>query len=82
METKKLINKKLKNEFKRFIVHTPAQRLSRNLRTMLLEFLEWDSMEGAEYRQDLFADLQNLFQLLDAVENEKLPGSNSNDDDT
>lgn len=46
----------------------PPSRLSRNLRTMLLEFLQHDDALEAPYLKDLLFDLQGLFELLEGME--------------
>lgn len=55
-------------ELSRFIQFHSAARLSRNLRTLLLEFLLYDGSPGAVYLRDLVEDLEGLFSLLDAIE--------------
>jgi hypothetical protein len=64
---KTILSKALKEEFIHFITHCPANRFSRNLRSMLLEFLLASGGE-APYLKDLVIDLESLFCLLDAVE--------------
>lgn len=58
----------LMNEFDRFREYHPAQRLSRNMRSLLLEFLSHENSVEAEYLQELMIDLDGLFTLLDAIE--------------
>lgn len=62
------LNEHVQQEFIRFIKYHPASRLSKNLRTMLLEFLMTEGAMEAEYLQDLLFDLEGLFELLDAVD--------------
>lgn len=57
-------------EFERFVEYHPAKRLARNLRSLLLEFLMFDGSTEAEYLKDLAVDLDGLYSLLDAVEQE------------
>jgi len=45
-----------------------VHRFSRNLRTMLVEFLMYDGAIEASYLQDLLYDIQGLFDLLDVME--------------
>lgn len=66
----------LRNEFVRFIEFHSARRLSRNLRTMLLEFLMYDGTTDAVYLKDLVHDLEGLFRLLEAIESEAGPKAN------
>ncbi|MEI9917342.1 MAG: hypothetical protein WDO14_00900 [Bacteroidota bacterium] len=60
----------LLEQFERFYEYHPARRLSRNLRSLLLEFLMYDGSAEAEYLRDLVIDLDGLFSLLDAMEEE------------
>ena len=68
-----IVNPELIEAFESFIEYHPAQRLSRNLRSLLLEFLMYDGSTEAEYLKDLVVDLDGLFGLLDAVD-EKYKG--------
>jgi hypothetical protein len=65
-----MVSQKLLEQFERFYEYHPARRLSRNLRSMLLEFLMYDGSAEAEYLRDLVIDLDGLFTLLDAMEEE------------
>ncbi len=60
----------LKEEFLRFMEYHPASRFSKNLRNMLLEFLQFDGAIEVGYLEDLLYDLEGLFVLLDAIEAE------------
>lgn len=60
----------LQEEFLRFIEYHPAGRFSKNLRNMLLEFLQFDGAIEAGYLDDLLYDLEGLFALLDVIEDE------------
>ena len=64
------ISHDLFEQFERFYEYHPARRLSRNLRSLLLEFLMYDGSAEAEYLRDLVIDLDGLFTLLDAMEEE------------
>ena len=64
------ISQELLEHFERFFEYHPARRLSRNLRSLLLEFLMYDGSSEAEYLRDLVIDLDGLFTLLDAMEEE------------
>ena len=64
------ISHDLLEQFERFYEYHPAKRLSRNLRSLLLEFLMYDGSAEAEYLRDLVIDLDGLFSLLDAMEEE------------
>jgi len=63
----------LREEFLRFIEYHPASRFSKNLRNMLLAFLQFDGAIEAGYLNDLLYDLEGLFALLDVIEAEKKP---------
>lgn len=65
-----VISQSLLEQFERFYEYHPARRLSRNLRSMLLEFLMYDGSTEAEYLRDLMIDLDGLFSLLDVMEEE------------
>jgi hypothetical protein len=64
------VSQELLEQFERFYEYHPARRLSRNLRSLLLEFLMYDGSAEAEYLRDLMIDLDGLFTLLDAMEEE------------
>lgn len=64
------ISQELLEQFERFYEYHPAKRLSRNLRSLLLEFLMYDGSAEAEYLRDLVIDLDGLFTLLDAMQEE------------
>jgi hypothetical protein len=51
-----------------FREYHPIDRFSRNLRTLLLEFLMYDGAIEANYLQDLLYDIQGLFELLEVIE--------------
>jgi len=65
-----MISQELLEQFERFYEYHPARRLSRNLRSLLLEFLMYDGSAEAEYLRDLVIDLDGLFSLLDSMEEE------------
>ncbi|HEX8059669.1 MAG TPA: hypothetical protein VF473_01985 [Cyclobacteriaceae bacterium] len=65
-----MVSHDLLEQFERFYEYHPARRLSRNLRSLLLEFLMYDGSAEAEYLRDLVIDLDGLFSLLDAMEEE------------
>lgn len=64
------VSSTLQEEFLRFIEYHPASRFSKNLRNMLLEFLQFDGAIEAGYLEDLLYDLKGLFALLDTIEAE------------
>src|SRR5277367_6420168 len=61
----------LRETFLHFIEYHPAKRFSKNLRSMLLEFLMFEGAIEAIYLNDLLYDLEGLFQLLDVIESEE-----------
>ncbi len=64
------VTPRLQEAFVRFLEYHPAKRLSINLRSWLLEFLMYDGSVEAEYLRDLVIDLDGLFALLQAIEEE------------
>jgi hypothetical protein len=58
----------LTDEVLRFIEYHPARRFDKNLRKMILEFLQFDGAMEAGYLNDLLYDLEGLFTLLDAIQ--------------
>ncbi len=54
--------------FATFLEYTPPARLSRNLRKMLMAWLITGQDSIPAYYEDLLHDLNNLFDLLDAME--------------
>lgn len=69
-EPKKTASPKLIEAFERFAEYHPARRFSRNLRSLLLEFLMYDGSAEAEYLQELVVDMDGLFDLLEVTEEE------------
>jgi hypothetical protein len=69
-----VLSEALQEEFIHFVTHCPVKRFSRNLRSMLLEFLLASGGE-APYLKDLVIDLESLFSLLDAVEMQLTAGA-------
>lgn len=61
----------LQEDFLRFIEYHPPGRFSKNLRNMLLEFLQFDGAIEAGYLNNLLYDIEGLFSLLDVIEQEK-----------
>ena len=63
-------SKKLIKQVKRFIETTPPERLSKNLRNLLLGHLAVQK-DGYNFDlDDLLIDMMSLFELLDAIEGE------------
>lgn len=60
----------LRKAFTEFLEYTPAQRLNRNLRNMLLLYIHYEQQALPVEMDDLLCDMLNLFRLLDAVEGE------------
>lgn len=50
-----------------FVENHPINRLTRNLRTMLLEYLQHEGATESLYLQDLLFDLAGLFELLEVI---------------
>jgi hypothetical protein len=51
----------------RFTEYHPVPRFSRNLRTLLLEFLMFEGATEVSYLPDLLYDLQGLFELFEVL---------------
>lgn len=81
-KSEKMINQKMIEEFEKFVEYHPAERFSRNLRSLLLEFLMYDGSAEAEYLRDLVIDMDGLFGLLDTIIDEQkiMNGSTENAD--
>ena len=69
-----LLSEALAEEVVRFREYHPPNRFSRNLRTMLIEFLMFEGAIEENYLQDLLYDLQGLFELLDTIQAEEASG--------
>ena len=68
VSTSPAINDSLREALLRFMEYHPANRFSRNLRKMLLDFLMQDGAVEALYFKDLIYDIEGLFELLDEIE--------------
>src|SRR5882672_6934084 len=64
------ITKAIKEELIRFMDYHPAARISRNLRSMLLEFMTDEGATEVMYLPDLLYDLAAFFDLLDVIKEE------------
>ena len=62
-----MISQRITDAVAHFIEHVPPQRLSTNLRKMLLEFLSYEDNGGVSYLSDLALDLNELHMLLDIL---------------
>jgi hypothetical protein len=68
--SEKTISKELYDAFNLFVYHTPTHRLSRNLRTLLMEYLiEHHDFLPPNFH-DHVDDLSHLFDLLDKISHE------------
>jgi hypothetical protein len=75
MSTTKAMNKKLspalKHELRRFCETHECERVSHNLRRMLLSYLDYELRVGVPiYLEELLWQLNDLFDLLDTVQQE------------
>lgn len=73
MATKKQIltlSPRISEEVRQFVEYHPAKRFDKNLRKLLLEFLQFEGAIEAIYLKDLLYDLEGLFALLDAIQAE------------
>ena len=65
------VDDQLQRSFRNFIEAVPANRLSKNIRRLLLVYLRCQSDIGTEnYFQELINDLEIFFDFLDDVEDE------------
>ena len=64
------VSARLMAEFMQFIEYHPAKCLRRNFRKMLLEFLMHERAVESVYMKDLLFDIDGLFDLIDAIEDE------------
>jgi len=71
MEKDPSISPELTEALVRFIEYHPAKRFDRNLRKLLLEFLQYEGATEGDYLNDLLFDLEGLFNLLDTIQAEK-----------
>ena len=69
-QKKSILSKAVGEELIRFKEYHPVERFSRNLRTLLIEFLMYEGAIEASYLQDLLYDLQGLFDLLEVIQSE------------
>ncbi len=70
MENRPALSKELQIEVATFFEYAPPARLSRNLRKLLLSYLSQQRDGHNLDMDDLLLDLQSLFALLDAVQDE------------
>lgn len=64
------LSKGITEEVIRFIEYHPVKRFERNLRKLLIEFLQCGGAVEAAYLDDLLYDLEGLFTLLDAIQDD------------
>lgn len=62
-----VLQEQLFESFMSFIENHPAERLSRNLRSVLLSFLKQEGATEVLFLQDFLFDVSSLFDLLDEV---------------
>jgi len=67
-QSKKGVGRIVQEAVVHFREYHPVDRFSRNLRTLLIEFLMYDGAIEANYLQDLLYDIQGLFELLEVIE--------------
>lgn len=65
-----VINVTLQKAFTDFVLYCPARRFSRNLRSMLLNYLLQAETKEPEVKE-LLVDLEILFRLLEVIEEER-----------
>lgn len=67
-----VLSPQLQEEIIRFMESHPPKRVSKNIRSMLMEFLMKDGAVESEYLNDLLYDLEGLFEMLDVMEGEDI----------
>jgi len=66
-----MVKEPLKEALIRFLSDVPAKRLKQNMVKILLDFLKRHGKEGLpNFADDLFADLEPFFDLLDVIDKE------------
>ena len=66
------ISASLQDAFLHFIENHPAKRFRKNLSRMILAHMIYESQSSSPYIQETLLDLEGLFVLLDAIEEEDL----------
>lgn len=61
----------LLNELEAFVQVTNAARFSRDLRHMMIVFMQTDTAKEAFYTNDVLAGLESAFSLLDVIAEEQ-----------
>jgi hypothetical protein len=69
-ENKRVLSKPLQEGFIHFLHHHPADRLRKNLRRMMIDYLMHESARESVYIYDTLLDLDGLFELLDVAAEE------------
>lgn len=64
------LSNSITTEVIRFIEYHPAKRFERNLRKLIIEFLQCQGAPETPYLNDLLYDLEGLFVLLDAIQDD------------
>ena len=64
--------KSLQEAFLDFIENHPAKRFSRNLHKMVIAHMIQETYSSSPYMKDVLLDLEGLFYLLEAIEEEGL----------
>lgn len=65
-----VVNDLLQKAFADFVLYCPAQRFSRNLRSMLIKYLVLCEEKKPE-QKELLTDLEILFRLLEVIAEER-----------
>jgi hypothetical protein len=70
LKTDRLLPIPLQEAFLQFIENHPAKRFSKNLNRMILAHMIYESHSSSPYMAETLLDLEGLFVLLDAIEEE------------
>lgn len=66
------LSESLQEAFLDFIENHPAKRFSRNLHRMVIAHMIQETYSSSPYMKDVLLDLEGLFNLLEAIEEEGL----------
>jgi hypothetical protein len=76
---KRKLSKELSEKFYSFITDHPPERVSRHLRTILLDYIGYESEIGLPIDFNIYLlELNDLFDLLDCAVDEKIKALNKN----
>ena len=68
---KPMLSTSLQEAFLDFIENHPAKRFSRNLHKMVIAHMIQETYSSSPYMKDVLLDLEGLFNLLEAIDDEE-----------